>query len=384
MKILILSCSTGGGHNAAAYAIKEQFDMQNVDCDVKEFLDIFNIRMAKIINNAYIKATTNNGMCFKCVYKLGELYDRTNLISPVYSLNSITKKKLYKYIIENEYDYVVATHLFPAQALTALRKKCDIGFVAIATDYESIPFWKEVCPDYFIIPHKDLIDNFVQRGIDKNKLIPMGIPVSDNYSRKIDRKGIINELKLNDNKKYILVMSGSMGFGKIEEIIYKLDKSLDGKYCIIAACGNNTEMVKKIEINYTKGRIIALPFTKEIYKYIRICEVVLSKPGGLSTTEICTANIPLIHTMPIPGCETKNADFFESKGMSIKCETVDEIVSATKKLLNDNDAKEYMINCQRKNIDRYSASHICDYIIKHMNDNILEKENIKNKSGDYS
>ena len=208
--------------------------------------------------------------------------------------------------------------------------------------------------------------------------------MSDNYSRKIDRKGIINELKLNDNKKYILVMSGSMGFGKIEEIIYKLDKSLDGKYCIIAACGNNTEMVKKIEINYTKGRIIALPFTKEIYKYIRICEVVLSKPGGLSTTEICTANIPLIHTMPIPGCETKNADFFESKGMSIKCETVDEIVSATKKLLNDNDAKEYMINCQRKNIDRYSASHICDYIIKHMNDNILEKENIKNKSGDYS
>lgn len=364
MKVLILSCSTGGGHNAAAYAMKEQFDKRKIPCDVKEFLDIFNAKMADVVNKMYIKTTSDNGKYFKEVYKLGELYDKTPFTSPVYTVNSITKKKLYEYITNNEYDYVIATHLFPAQALTALNKKHKVKFTTIATDYECIPFWKEVMPDYFIIPHKDLEVDFLAKGVNKTKLLPMGIPVSDNYSRTVDKTEFIKELNLNESKKYILVMSGSMGFGRVEDIVEALNKNICDNYCLLVACGSNEELKKNLEERYSCDRVVPFSFTKDIYKYVRISELVLSKPGGLSTTEICTANIPLIHTMPIPGCETKNASFFQNHGMSISCDNLEEIVDATKQILENSDIRESIVLHQQQNIDRYAASHICDYIVK--------------------
>lgn len=364
MKVLILSCSTGGGHNAAAYAMKEQFDKRNIQCDVKEFLDIFNSKIANVVNKVYIKTTESNGKYFKNVYKLGELYDKTPLISPVYTANSMTKKKLYEYITDNKYDYVIATHLFPAQALTSLNKKHKIHFTTIATDYECIPFWKEVAPDYFIIPHKDLEVDFLTKGVSHTKLIPMGIPVSENYSKDVKKEALINELGLSVGKKYILVMSGSMGFGKIEDIVKELDKNVSSEYCILTACGNNEEMKENIQSLYSLDRVVPFTFTKEIYKYVRISELVLSKPGGLSTTEICTANIPLIHTMPIPGCETKNAIFFQSHGMSVACNNIEEIVEATKNILENDNIRISMVKHQQQNIDRFAASNICDYIVK--------------------
>lgn len=364
MKVLILSCSTGGGHNAAAYAMKEQFDKRSIPCDVKEYLDIFNHKIAAVVNKAYVKTTSDNGKYFKGVYRLGELYDKTPLTSPVYTVNSMTKKKLYQYIINNEYDYVIATHLFPAQALTSLNKKHSIHFAVIATDYECIPFWKEVVPDCFIIPHKDLKIDFLTKGVNKTKLLPMGIPVSDNYTRSIERTELINDLHLDHNKKYILVMSGSMGFGKVEDIVEGLDKSVSDEYSILVACGNNENIKENIESKYNCDRVKPFLFTKEVYKYVRVSDLVLSKPGGLSTTEICTANIPLIHTMPIPGCETKNATFFQNHGMSISCDNVEEVIKATKQILQNEDVRNAMFLNQQKNIYRYAASHICDYIIQ--------------------
>ena len=106
----------------------------------------------------------------------GELYQKTKLKSPVYSLNWLNRNKLYNYIEENSYDYIVTTHLFAAQALTAIKKEHDTHFVAIATYYVSIPFWEETNPDYFIIPNEDLKKDFMAKGIKKEKLLPLGIP----------------------------------------------------------------------------------------------------------------------------------------------------------------------------------------------------------------
>ena len=86
------------------------------------------------VNQLYIRSTRHNGKVFKGIYHLGELYQKTKLKSPVYQLNWLNKKKLYAYIKENAYDYVVTTHLFAAQALTAIKKEHPIHFMQEATD----------------------------------------------------------------------------------------------------------------------------------------------------------------------------------------------------------------------------------------------------------
>ena len=135
IKVLILSCGTGGGHNSAALAVQENLKEKRITADFIEYLDIINKRVKNGVNNLYVKSTKMNGKIFKQVYRLGELYSRTNLVSPVYGLNRLNKKKLYKYIQENGYNYIITTHLFAALGLTAIKKEYPIHFVAIATDY---------------------------------------------------------------------------------------------------------------------------------------------------------------------------------------------------------------------------------------------------------
>lgn len=193
-KVLILSCGTGGGHNSAAKAIQEALTSKGIQADFIEYLEIIGEDIKNKVNDLYIKSTHGSGQAFKEAYKLGTLYQKTKLKSPVYQLNSLSKNKLLNYIIENEYNYIVTTHLFAGQALTAIKKEYDIHFIEVATDYVCIPFWEETNPDYFIIPDVSLKQDFIDKGVSSKKLIPLGIPVSLKYSKKYDCNHIRKEL----------------------------------------------------------------------------------------------------------------------------------------------------------------------------------------------
>ena len=362
-KVLILSCGTGGGHNSAAKAVQESLLDKGIGADFIEYLDIINPKVRNKINNLYLKAVKGNGNVFKKVYHLGELYGKTKLKSPVYALNKINQKKLSEYIIENNYNYIVTTHLFPSEALTSIKEKHEIHFMQIATDYVCIPFWEETNPDYFVIPSEELEDDFIKKGMNKEKLLPFGIPVSKYYSKKYNSNECKKELGLNENEKYILLLNGSMGFGNVVKTVKKLLEEIKDVNFIIS-CGNNKKLAQTLNNEYKENsRIIILPFTNNLNKYMASSEIILTKPGGLTTTEIATMRKPFIHTMPIPGCENYNASFFSDKKMSIKCNNIQEIVENTKKLLNNKELQGEMIYNQKININNNACNQITDFII---------------------
>ncbi len=377
-KVLILSCGTGGGHNTAAKAIQEELLDMGIKTDFKEYLEIINQKLKDGVNNLYLKSTNKNGKVFKRVYHLGKIYEKTKLKSPVYFLNSLNKKKLYKYIKENEYAFVITTHLFAAQALTAIKKEHRIHFLQVATDYVSIPFWEETNPDYFVIPSKELEADFIEKGIKKQKLLPLGIPVRKQFRVEYDKQVVKKQLNLDVNKKYILILNGSMGFGNVKEITKKLLESIK-EHSLIISCGNNKELNTFLNNEYkNNNRIIVLPYTNDLGQYMSACEVVLSKPGGLTTTEIATMRKPLIHIMPIPGCENNNAEFFAERGMSIKCDNIEQVVDNTKKLLKDVDLQNEMIENQKKYISKDTCEKIAEIVIKE-----LDRGNIQWKNKEY-
>ena len=372
-KVLILSCGTGGGHNTAAKAIQEELLARNIKADFKEYLEIINNKLKDRVNNLYIKSTNNNGRVFKSVYNLGKIYEKTKLKSPVYLLNSLNKRKLYNYIKNNQYSYIVTTHLFAAQALTAIKKKHHIHFLQVATDYVSIPFWEETNPDYFVIPSKELESNFLEKGIKKQKLLPLGIPVMKQYREKYNKQEVQRKLNLDPNKKYILILNGSMGFGNIKEMAKELLANIKD-FTFIISCGNNTKLYNFLNNEYKNNkRIIPLQYTNELAKYMASSEVILSKPGGLTTTEIATMRKPLIHIMPIPGCENYNANFFAEREMSIKCENIEEVITNTKKLVESKAMQNKISLNQEKYITGDATEKIADVVIKELNRGKFEK-----------
>ena len=359
-KVLILSCGTGGGHNSAAKAILEELLSQGLEADFMEYLEIINTNLKNKVNEIYLKSTNNEGKTFKVAYKLGEIYQKTNIKSPVYGLNQLNKNKLYDYIKRNGYEYIITTHLFAAQALTAIKKEHRINFTAVATDYVCIPFWSETNPDFMITPSDELKSSFIDQGVKENKLIPLGIPVKRAYSEDYDINDCKKKVGLDINKRYVLLLTGSMGFGNVEEIVDELNNNIN-RINLIVACGTNKELYEKLK---GKNNVIPLEFTENIDLYMKSSDIILSKPGGLTTTEIAVLGKPFIHTMPIPGCENYNANFFESHKMSLKCMNIPEIVESTKLLLENKDLCMELVENQRKYMNRNSCRDLVNLIKK--------------------
>lgn len=359
MKILILSCSTGGGHNSCARYILEELVGNNVECEFKNFFDIVNSKAKDISSKVYLSTLGKDGEVFKNVYKLGELYSKTRIKSPVYLVNKLHKKALYKYICDNNFDLVIVTHLFPALTLTAINKDKDferVNFITIATDYEPCPFLEEAKPNYLIM-QKGLEDKFINKGIDKEILVNSGIPVSSRFIKTA--KNVRSDFNIN-NERVILIMLGSMGFGRVDEILEELLKEDNIK--IVVVCGSNKDLYDNL-LKINNDKLIVLGFVNNINDLIYSSDIVMSKPGGLSSTEVAVMRKPFLHIFPIPGIETYNTLFFSEKGMSLKCDNKDDIVKNCLMLLNDLKLQKEMIKKQEEFINKNSASDLVKLIL---------------------
>lgn len=368
MKALLLSCNTGEGHNSAARALKEQLEEYHITCDFVDALGLANKKVSKKITDIYVASTAGNPTVFKMLYKAGELYSKIKIKSPVYGMNKLCKKSLKKFIEEGKYDVIIATHLFPTETLTSMKKNNpNLHFIAVATDYVSIPFWEETNPDYFVIPHEELISEFTSKGISKEKLLPLGIPVSLKFNHHLPKKQARQELDLPVKGNIILMMSGSMGFGNLEVTLQKLLDRFSNNITIVVLCGNNDKIKNRLKKKFNRPNIYLKSFTTEVSKYMDASDVILTKPGGLTSTETAVKNIPTILTAPIPGCETYNAKFFENHGLALVDSDIDNIVHKTYMLINDKKMAKQMIEKQKKVINSNASKDICDFIIKNYN-----------------
>ena len=354
MKVLVLSCNTGGGHNSCGKYICEELESNNIECDFKNYFEIVHLSKKDFSNRIYVKSIGKKGGIFKYIYQIGNAYDKTKIISPVYLVNKMFSNRLYNFIKKNKYALVICPHLFPAQALTAINKKHKINFIFVDTDYEYHPFTNEIIADYYVIP-KDLEERFVSRGIDKNKLLPFGIPISSRYIT--NAKNIKN--KLNINKKMILIMLGSMGFGNVETILDDLLKIEN--VSIVVVCGRNKKLYDTLK-KYNYKNLIVIGYSKNVNDLIKSSDIAISKPGGLSSTEIASFRKGIIHVFPIPGVETGNTKYFSEHNLSFVANKKEKIIDCVNKLLNNDDIYNEMIENQKKYISSSSAKDLVDFI----------------------
>lgn len=360
MKVLVLSCSTGGGHNACGHYIENEFKENNIECDFVDYFNILGPKAKEYSEKIYLDTTKGNGKVFKVAYKLGEAYSKTRITSPVYGFNKLMKNKVYSFIKENNYDLVITPHLFPAMAITALKEEGkDIKLINVATDYHAIPFLEETKPDYFVIPHISLQEEFLKKGFKQEILLPYGICVSSLFCK------VKNNLSLPQDKNIILITSGSMGFGKMEDIVKAILNNIPNTY-VVALCGSNKKLYLELkEIN--SENLLVKGFVTNINEYISSSTIVLTKPGGLTSTEVGVIRKPMIHLMPIPGVENYNANFFEKNGLSLISNNIEEVISNTEKLLKDEKLQKEMIKNQAEFINRNSANDLVQFVINNAN-----------------
>lgn len=366
MKVLVLSCNTGEGHNAAGRAVCEKFRERGVCCEFVDAMSFAGKNVSKNVTKTYVFITTHVPRVFGALYKAGDFISSSKRKSPVYLANKAFKKKLERYLLEERFDAVVMPHLFPAETITSLRRenRVQLKTVAVATDYTCIPFWEECDVDRYIVPHRDLMDDFVQKGIAREKLLPYGIPVSNQFREKVEKREARRALSLDEEKPMFLIMSGSMGFGKVGMLIEEALSRFGDGVNIVVLGGTNTKLKNKLREQFKARRtVMVLDFTKKVSLYMDACDVIFTKPGGLTSTEAAVKNIPLVHTCPIPGCETINACFFKEHGMSLFHEEAKGQIDCAERLLKDSALREHMLSCQRQHCNPAASDEICDLVM---------------------
>lgn len=370
MKILILSCNTGGGHNSAAKAIKEIFDKKGHTCDITDVLAFGGQKASDLVCDAYIEIVKKTPNLFGKIYKMGNKVGQFNqengkLRSPVYLVNKLYADALEDYIKQNEYDAVVCVHIFAAEAMTNLKKhgRVTVPFYFVATDYYCSPMLEETIPNKIFIAHKDSTFTYLNHGIDKKLLLPTGIPVSQKFLSKKDKTLARQQLGLSNTDQVFLLMSGSMGFGDLIDTTKYIFDNGNENTRVIAITGHNEDLYKSLESQFKdEKRLILVGFTDQVSDYMDASDVLLTKPGGLSSTEALAKGIALIHTAPIPGCESENVQFFTEHHLSLCAHEASDAGRIAVELMNDSFMRDQILAAQDHFRCQNSAQQIVDFI----------------------
>lgn len=365
MDALIMSCATGGGHHAAARAIREELLRRGHHV---EFLDPYTLSgkgMDRKVGDCYVKCAQKAPDMFGMIYRLGNLYRRLPGKSPVYWANRKTAGYMEEYLRQHSFDVILMTHIFPGEILTYLKRKGAVlpKTIYVATDYTCIPFTEEIECDGYVVPSGALKKEFCRRGIPAERAYPLGIPVRRSFREAQTREETAERLGLDPEKRYILIAGGSIGAGKLIGAIRVLHRYLKRQRNteLIVICGSNRKLYDKLERKYRKeDHILLLKKADCMADYLKVCDFYISKPGGISSTEAAVSNTPLIHISPIPGCETKNLEFFTKRGMSLYAANLKKDLPGAIRRIEDRDVLEKMRKAQRKYVDPRAAERIAD------------------------
>ena len=343
-KVLIMSASTGGGHNRAARAIKEELESRTIDnmsieCEIVDSLKLVNNTMDKVISRGYEKSALYTPKAYGSVYRFSETTIASKNEFKTNPLTSLMARKFKHLLNESTPDLIIGTHPFPMVALSTLKKnnnihslsrsesfykstKVDIPpMISVLTDYTTHSTWIQNEIDYYIVGHEYVKELLVYEGVDSEKVKAFGIPVEKSFLSHRDRETVLTELGLSPEKLTVLLMGGSFGAGNIKETLEDLI-AIDRDFQILVITGRNEhlkdKLSKMLDSTIHNKNICLLGYTNKMNDILASIDVLISKPGGLTTTEALLNDVPMIVPYFIPGQEEENLDFLTNCGAALR------------------------------------------------------------------
>lgn len=350
MKVAILSCNTGEGHNSCSAAVKEVFLNHGDSCDTVDALGFISERASRFICGWHTRIYRYMPGLFRWGYRYSEQHSKVfKKSSGVYKFLTAGADRLYRYLCDGEYELVICTHVFSALIMTKILQKYSpsIKTAFVATDYTCSPSAGESRLDWYFIPDGDLEGEFVQNGIPAQRIIPSGIPVREKFYSHIDKEEAKAQLGISAEHKHILLMCGSMGCGPIQKMVEKLSTVPQIEASVV--CGTNARLQEQLQKEFaSNGRIHIYGYVDSIPLLMDSADLYLTKPGGISVTEAMVKGLPMAFINAVAGCESYNMRFFLDRGAAVEADTPDALVDHCTRILLDDDERAKMADSLKR------------------------------------
>lgn len=372
MKVLIFYASYGGGHLNAAKSI------ENCIINNYKYIDVELIDCMKYINKTIEKVTTSayREMAKKMPWAWGKIYSDSQK-GPLAHISSRSNKimaiKLLKLLREKQPDLIISTHPFGSQMCSYLKRKGKISakIATIMTDFAPHDQWLvgNDFTDYYFVAHDKMKQYLISKNIPENKVYVTGIPISNRFLEKFDKKEVLKSFQLSEGKQTVLFFGGGeFGLGKTKTIqIFEAFVKSTENIQIVAIAGRNQKMkynFEEVVKTHNKSDVVKiLEFTDKVPELMSIADLIVTKPGGLTTSESLASHLPMVVINPIPGQEEENAKFLEEKGIAIWIKKTDDTSNIIKSLFLNPDKLSEM----RKNTyllaHPHSTEAICEILL---------------------
>lgn len=347
--IIILSVSAGSGHVRAAEALRSAFQAEDQDLEVN-ILDTFRYAspvMEKLVLGTYMEMLRLTPSLYGYIYRQSEKgQPLSGFAKKEFGrlLSTFSASRLVEYIDHHSPEAVICTHPFPLGVLSALRKRGKFEYftVGAVTDLTIHPYWVFPEVDLYLVGAERLAEDLTDFGIPQSGAYATGIPIDPVFSRRVDRKAVMQHYNLDESLTTILVMGGGLGLGPLEESVRALG-SMDLRCQVIIVAGNNRQLKEKLDqlAPGLPNRVCTLGYTDSIHQLMAAADIMVSKAGGLSCAEALAKRLPLFIMNPLPGQEERNTQFLVSAGAAVAVSSVEDLVEKiTQRVMNPQQLKE--------------------------------------------
>lgn len=371
-KIIIFYASYGGGHLSAARSIKEYIENHypNIETILVDCMEYVN----KVVNKVTTKAYEE--MAKKVPNTWGKVYwdsQKGPLAQISTASNKLLSFKLNKLLEEFKPDLIISTHPFSSQMCGYLKKlgKLNAKVATIMTDYAPHDQWLVFNEyiNYYFVSHEEMKKQLHDKGIPNEKIFATGIPLSNKFLLKYDKQKILESFGLSPDKKTVLFFGGGeFGLGKNQTlIIFKSFVESTNNIQIVAISGKNLKMKENFENIVTslgkQNNVKILEYTNKVPELMSISDLVVTKPGGLTTTESLVSGLPIVVINPIPGQEEENANYLEKHKVAIWIKKDDNVEQILNDLFSNPEKMHEMKIRARLLAKKNSTKDICKILL---------------------
>lgn len=366
-RVLILSAAVGAGHLRAAEALEKAFIESGTAGEVRnvDVLNYTNVIFRRLYGKAYLD------MVNTMPEVLGWIYD--SLDKPWQNerrrlaLDRLNTRPFVKLLKEYKPDIAVCTHFLPAEIISWLKSKKKISCpqAVVVTDFDVHAMW--LCHHYeqYFVALEETKIHLEKLGIPAEKLTVSGIPIDPIFAEKKDKTAMREKYGLEKDKLTILVSAGGFGVGNIDHLLQSLS-DLQTPSQILAICGRNEELKTRLEklakeqLNNERVTFKPIGYTTAMDEYMSAADLIVGKPGGLTTSEAMAKGLVFVIVNPIPGQEERNSDHLLESGCAIRCNNLPVLAFKIDGLIKDKERFRQI----KQNISNFARANAARQIVE--------------------
>src|SRR5579883_2724731 len=343
-RILVLSASVGAGHLRAAQAVELALRQTVPEATVRnvDVLELTNTAFRRVYGQAYLDLVN------RAPHVLGYFYDLLDQPSRSgrnrgdrlrRAVQNLNLKKFIRFLLEEPWDLVINTHFLPAEIIAVLRKKdkLQVPQVTATTDFDTHRLWvNEPCDRYFTATEDGALYLRWWGVPPQVDIFPTGVPIHPVFSEPKDPKACRARFGLDAERPVLLQLAGGFGVGPIEKL-YRTLLDVEVPCQFVVVTGRNEKVRQQLQAVSCPDRHRAqvMGFTDQIDELMGAADLVVSKPGGLTTSETLARGAAMVVVNPIPGQESRNSDFLLENGAAIKANNLGTLAYKMDALLED-------------------------------------------------